>query len=62
MKAKHILAQIILVIFVVVETKFFLIIGDICPELDFLLGQLATIIMTTFTGLVTLKIELERLF
>ena len=62
MKAKHILAYIILFIFAVVETKFFLTIGDICPELDFLLGQLTTIIISTFTGLITLKVELERLF
>lgn len=62
---KKVIALIILVLFAFVETKFFLAIGDICPALDFILGQFSIIVGGTASTTVLHKLceeELKKYF
>lgn len=62
---KKVIALIILVLFAFVETQFFLAIGDICPELDFILGQFSIIVGGAVSMVTSRKLceeELEKYF
>lgn len=62
---KKVIALIILVLFAFVETQFFLAIGDICPALDFILGQFSIIVISIVSKMTSHKLceeELEKYF
>lgn len=57
---KKILSLIIIMLFAVVETKFFITIGDIYPELEFILGQMTIVVINIVSILVMGKLYQEE--
>lgn len=54
------LSAVVLVIFAIIETIFFKAIGDINPELDFLMGQLTIIVINIVAVLCGIKVAEEE--
>ena len=57
---KKILASVIMILFAIIETKFFITIGDIYPELEFILGQMTIVVINIVSILVKGKLYQEE--